>query len=308
MRTLADRILEDQTGRYARPYADAVADLFVAAVRQNGPARKDAVRSLQTVTRETMGVATLAGAMSVLQATESFRSASFRRGDPSLRFADQVVIPRVTFEEALVDFVTRAPVTLVDAAERTARRIAELYSQDRVAAFVRAAEESVTERAQQFIGDAIRNGLSENRAGRGLSMAVDEIRQRSEAWSEGYSRMVFRTNAGTATTVGRFRQAQDPAVAVVIPALRLDAVGDVDTRSNHALANGFLASSRSPSWRTMSSPLGYNCRCQTALVSRFELSDMGRLRPDGSVIDSPIPPGAGPDDGFRSGRPDLALG
>jgi SPP1 gp7 family putative phage head morphogenesis protein len=305
---LADRILEDQTGRYAHPYTEAISDLFVAIVRANEPSKLDAFRKLQDITRETMGVAELYGAMSVLQATASLNRANYHRGDPSILFRDQVIVPRVTFSEAVEDFVRRAPVTLTNAAERTARRIAELYSERNVAAFVRAAEQSVTERAQKFIVDAIRAGVSENTAGRGLSMAVEQVRERSKAWSQAYSRMVFRTNANTATTAGRFKQGQDPDVSRVVPAMRYDAVGDSDTRPNHRAADGFMASNRSKSWSIMAPPQGYACRCQVSLVSRFELEDMGRIRPDGSVIDDPIPAGAGPDKGFRKGRPDIALG
>lgn len=309
MATLTDRILADTSGRYAQPYERAVGDLLLAKVRGNYDAEIDAVAMLQDVTRQSMGIASIVGATTVLRVAAQAQREDFRKGDPSLLFADQNIVPQVTFEEALEDFVTRAPTTLKNPAERTALRIAEMYSEKRVAAFVRAAEQSVTQQAQDIIAEAIRTGLSERNAALGISRAVEAIRELSPGWDQWYSGMVFRTNVNTATTAGRFAQVQDPDVADVIPALMFSAAGDADTRPTHRLMDGFIAGSRSRVWSMLSPPLGYNCRCQVHLVSRFELEDMGRIRPDGTVIDSAVPPGAKPDDGFRhGGRPDIALG
>lgn len=309
MASLTDRILADTTGRYAAPYAAAISDLFVAKVRRNYDAAEDALKQLQGVTRESMGIAELVGATSVLRSAAAFSSGQFRVGDPTMRFADQNIVPNVTFDEAIEDFIQRAPTTLRNSAERTALRIAELYSESNVAAFVRAAEQSVTERAQEFITQALEAGTGELDVARGLSMAIEEIREQSHGWTEWYSGMVFRTNANTATTAGRFKQAQDPDVAEVIPAMRFDAIRDGDARPNHLLMDGFIASTRSRVWAFLSPPLGYSCRCSVNLVSRFELEDLGRIRPDGTVIDSTPHPGAKTDEGFRhGGRPDIALG
>lgn len=294
--TQADRILESKGAAYARVYFAALHDLFVATVRGNRPAARDARLRLGRAMAETMGMAELLGARMGLAAAA--RRANFA--------AEQTIVPNVTLTEALDDFVSRAPTTLTNAAERTARRIAELYSEDRVAAFVRSAEETVTREAQNFIGRALREGFSEGEAGRRLSMSVEQVRQRSEAWSEGYARMVFRTNANTAVTAGRFRIAQDPDVKVVTPAFRFDAVGDVDTRDNHEAADGIILTVDNPAWNRIAPPLGYNCRCQISHVSVVELEIDGRLRDDGSVIESRIPSGVFPDEGFRhGGRPDL---
>jgi SPP1 gp7 family putative phage head morphogenesis protein len=230
---------------------------------------------------ETMGVGEILGASLLLQNLK--RSAKFAADEPT-----QTLLPRVTFDEALQDMVERAPVTLVDAAERTAQRIAQLYSEDAVMAFVRSAEESVTSEAR-------------------LAMRVDDIRVQSQAWSEGYARMVFRTNINTAISAGRFRQAQDPDIQEVAPAFRFDAVGDGDTRDNHDAADGLIMSVSNPEWRKIAPPLGYNCRCQVVHVTRSELERMGRIRKDGSLIEDKVPSGAFADPGFRhGGRPDLA--
>lgn len=309
MATLTDKILTDDSGRYSRTYREAFSDLLVAGVSGNEPQAAEAMERVVSVTRETMGIAELLAASHVLRAAEGFRSGKYRRGDPTLRFAEQSIVPRVTFDEAIEEFMTRAPRTLRNAAERTALNIAKLYSEDRVAAFVRSAEQTVTEKAQEIIVKALREGLSERQAGLTLTNAVDAIRQLSPDWAPAYADMVFRTNANTASTAGRFRQVQDPDVADVIPALMYDTARDADTRPSHAIMHGFIASTQSRAWSELAPPLGYNCRCQVHLVSRFELEDMGRIRPNGTVIDSPVPAGAKPDDGFRhGGRPDLALG
>jgi len=294
--TQADRILESTGARYARIYFAALHDLFVAVVRGNKPAAADARKALGEAMAATMGAAELLGAREFLAGLEG--RAHFA--------AEQTVIPAVTFDEAVADFIERAPVTLRNAAERTAQRIAELYSQDRVIAFVRAAEETVTSEAQNFISRALREGVGEGEAGQRLAMSVERVRELSEPWTEGYSRMVFRTNVNTAVTAGRFRLAQDPDVKAVAPAFRFDSVGDSDTRHNHAAADGVILTVDNTAWNRLAPPLGYNCRCQVSHVSTVELEAMGRLRDDGTVVESRVPGAAGPDEGFRhGGRPDL---
>lgn len=295
-----DKLLEDVSGRYARLYFAAIHELYVAKVRDDRVSARAAREQLAKVMAQTMGVGEVLGASLLLQNLK--RTAKFAADEPS-----QTLLPRVTFDEALQDMVERAPVTLVDAAERTAQRIAELYSEDTVMAFVRSAEESVTSEAQKFIERALRDGVPEGEAGQKLAMRVDDIRVQSQAWSEGYSRMVFRTNINTAISAGRFRQAQDPDIQEVAPAFRFDAVGDGDTRDNHDAADGLIMSVSNPDWRKIAPPLGYNCRCQVVHVTRYELEGMGRIRKDGSLIEDKVPSGAFADPGFRhGGRPDLA--
>jgi len=291
----ADKFLEGLGSTHARFYFAAVHDLYVAKVRGNRPAAADARHELARVMAETIGAAEVLGAMMTLQAAA--KGARFA--------AEQTVLPRVTLAEALDDLVARAPVTLRNAAERTAQKIAELYTEDRVMAFVRSAEDTVTREAQNFVSRAFREGLAENEAGRRISMAVEQVRELTEPWSEGYSRMVFRTNVNTAVTAGRFRQSQDPEVRAVVPAFVFDSVNDSDTRHNHGVLDGVVMAVDDPRWNKLSPPLGYNCRCQVRHVSVVELEAMGRLR-DGSVIASSIPADGGPDPGFRhGGRPDL---
>lgn len=308
-----DRFLESLSGHYARFYTEQVRRLFTSVVFNDKPQRVNAREELAQNIADTMGVAELIGAWNVLREVAKIKNArgDVLRGDRELMliFADQPLIPSVTFDEAVEELVTRAPVTIRNAAERTARRIAELYSKDRVMAFAYAAEEAVTERAQRFIVEALKSGIPEGEAGRRLAMAVDDVRKQSAQWTEAYSRMAFRTNVNTAVTAGRFRQVNDPDIKKVIPAFRYDAVGDGDTRHNHNELDGIILRVDNPEWNKIAPPNGYNCRCQVSLMTLPQLRRANRLYPDGSIIESKIPPGAGPDKGFRKGgsRPDLMM-
>lgn len=307
--TTTDQLLESKSDARAKLYTQPIQELFVATITANRPAAKDARDQLAEVMRDTMGTAEVLGASLTLQATASVlsRSASLSRDKHSLMvFADQQVIPRVTFEEALADMVERTPVTIRRAAERTAQSIAKRYATDNVMAFVRSAEASVTKEAQGFITRALKSGIPEGEAGKRLAMSVNQIRKRSKAWSQGYSRMVFRTNVNTALTAGRFRQAQDPDIKAVIPAFRFDSVSDSDTRHNHKAADGMILRTDNPQWSKIAPPLGYNCRCQVVFVSVPELKAKGLIKANGDIRESRVPSSAFPDPGFRhSGRPDL---
>lgn len=309
MRLDAHKFLEDVSGRYARVYFGAVQDLIVAVITGNKAAQSDARRALADTMRETMGMSEVLGAMI------AFRDAAgagdhFRMGEGFEAFNStpvQTILPRVTFDDAVTDLVQRVPAVIRDAAGRTADSIAKLYSEGRVIAFARSAEAVVTQHAQDFIARALRDGLSEMDAGRGLKMAVDQVRERTAAWSEAYSRVAFRNNVNTAVTAGRFRAARYPEIRAVTPAFRFDAVGDGDTRDNHGAADGIIMSVENPEWGRIAPPLGHGCRCTVAAVSVFELEALGKFR-NGRVIDDRVPSGAFPDEGFRhAGRPDLFM-
>jgi len=324
-----DRFLTSLTGRHARLYSSNVSELFVATATNNESARRDSLQRLGEVIRQTMGVAEVLGATLALRAAaglvgrgspdvETFAAWS-NRGQREIRslirFADddptQSLLPNVTFLEAVSEMVTRAPVTLHDAAERTALRIAQLYSEERVAAFVKSADEAVTERVQGMIAEALRTGEGEGSIGARIVEEVDKIREVSDPWSEAYARMAFRTNVNTAVTAGRFRQVQDPDVRAVIPAFQFQTAGpSVDaggvTRTNHAAANGLIFTVENPVWNQIAPLLGYSCRCGAAFMSLPQLRRLNRLNSDGTVKESRLPSGAHADEGFRhGGRPDL---
>lgn len=337
------KFLEDLTGKHARLYTAAIEDMLIAMARGNKVALSDARKRLDKIITETIGTAEVLGASITLRAAagqigesaaqpiaraEAFRdvcgSAPWSKSSVATRAAvgelltfaatpTQTILPRVTFLEALEDMVTRTPVTIRAAAERTAQAISKLYGEGRMVAFVRSAEQAVTERVQALIAEAIREGTEELGAGRLIKMGVDEIRTRTAAWTEGYARMAFRTNVNTAVTAGRFRQAQDQDIKAVLPAFEFNAVGPPvsaggDTRNNHWAANGLIFKVDNVVWNRIAPPLGFSCRCSVRQVGLPELRRMGRVGGDGSIREDRLPAGAHADAGFRhGGRPDLLL-
>ncbi len=320
-----DKFLEDLSGRHAQSYASALDAMVVAKAMGSHTGLFQARRRMEVVVQETMGAGEVLGASLALQvaaktvvdvddgdnATQRFGGMElWDHRSTLLSYADepvQTILPRVSFAEAAEDMVRRAPVTLRRAAERTAQRVAQLYGERVVVAFVRSAEAEVTRKVQQTITQAIVEGIPEVDAARQIITNVDAVRKRTRAWSMGYAKTVFRTNLNTAVTAGRFRQAQDPDVVGLLPAMEYDAVGDADTRDNHAAADGVILRVDNPAWNKLAPPLGYNCRCQVRFRSVVELRRMGRIR-NGQVIESRVPGDARPDVGFRhGGRPDLFL-
>ena len=233
-----DAILENINTRLASDYIEAFGDFLVATVLRNPVQLRAARLRLEDVVRESMGSAEVLGALSTLRVAARPLAA----GLPANLRADRMalvafsgedarrILTRVTFTEALDDFVDRAPVVVQRAAERTAATIARLYREGDVVAFAKSAEDAVTQRAQDLIGQAMREGIPERQIGRTIAFDVNRIRSESAAWTESYARMAFRTNLNDAVSQGRLRMAQDADVKAVVPAMRFTAVGDHDTR------------------------------------------------------------------------------
>lgn len=308
-----DAILSDRTRRQAARYAAAMEELIVATATRNRVAAAAARAELGEVIRDSMGSAEILGALSTYRVAAREKAATVMATDRYglVAFANttaEKILHRTPFEDAIEDLVDRVPVTLRNAAERTAANIARLYGESPVVAFAKSAESAVTEVARDLITKAMREGIPEQQIGKSLKFGVDRIRKETAAWTEGYARMAFRTNLNTAVTAGRFRSTQDPDIELVVPAFRFSAVGDSDTRSNHDAADGVILSVRNQAWRYLAPPLGYNCRCQVDHVTRSELMRLGRIDRNGKVIESKVPSSARPDDGFRhGGRPDLFI-
>lgn len=304
-------ILEDTNTRLAGEYVEAFREYLIAVVLKNAPQTRAARLRLEEVVRESMGRAEVLGALAtvrqaagVLAADETFTADRSRLVSFGNTAATKI-LSRVTFIEALEDLKDRVPVTLRNSVERIADKIATLYAASDdgrgIISFAKSAEAAVTQRAHELITSAVRRGIPEQQVGRSIAFSVNKIREETEAWTEGYARMAFRTNLNDAVSRGRLRMAQDPDVKLAIPAFRYTAVGDSDTRSNHEAADGVILSVDNPAWRYMRPPFGYNCRCELDSMSRPELRRMGRLDAAGKVIESRIPSAAHPDEGFRPG-------
>lgn len=309
-----EKYLIDLTGRYSTPFKEALLEMVVGKALPDKQLYFKGKTQLNEVFRETLGIGELLGAYTVLRyfAREIGLKQRFAKDRVSLlTFASsspQNLLPRVTLKEAVEDLLERTPKTIYNAAERTYMRIAQLYSEGHYIAFVKSAEDAVTEKARQLISEGVKKGVPEAEMGRLLRLGVDKVKDLSEDWVDGYSRMVFRTNINTAVSAGRFRQVQDPTVRRFIPAFQFQAVIDSETRPNHKAADGLIFEVTNPVWNKISPPLGYNCRCQLVFLSQNKLKRMGRLTKNSDVLEDRLPVSAHPDPLFRhGGRPDLFL-
>ena len=319
-----ERFLEDLSGRYAHEYEDAMLEMAVAIGTGNKVALAAQRERLNNVINDTMGVAEVIGATLALQDAAALipkEGYSMKADAPYLMaFATQNLIPKTTLEAAVQDLVDRVPYTLRRAADRTAQRLSQLYARGHptkgrpVIAFSRSAEAKVTKRVQEIITEAVRAGDTEVDAAKRIVRSVAQMRKKSKRWTESYARMVFRTNANTAVTAGRFRQAQDPDIKAVIPCFQFVTVRDDRVRDNHERLDGRVFKVDNPVWDKIAPPLGFNCRCKLRNVSYAMLKRMGRLTSDGRIKENRVNRGAlsagtlGPGDGFsHGGRPDLLM-
>lgn len=316
MRLDVAKFLEDLTGKHARGYAELIGEMLAATATGDRVAMRRTREQFGELVRDTMGTAEVLGASITLQEaaktmsgtpTSAILQADRRRMAAFAEQPTQSILPRVTFEESVQDMVDRTPVTIRNAAERNAQAIAKIYGRQNAVAFAHSAEAAVTKRAQDLIAEMMREGTPEVDAGRRLVMGVDEVRKRTKKWADGYARMAFRTNVNTAVTAGRFRVLKDPAIRKVLPAIEFYSVGDGDTRHNHDLADEVVMQGDDTRWNKVAPPLGYNCRCKVRGVNALELQRRGMIDDRGNFIKQRLPPGAGPDEGFRHGRVDLGI-
>lgn len=268
--------LHELLRRSPRLFSSAIIDLAYAIAKADPRAYDRARASLRETFAKTLSLADLVGQRrTILEA----KSASKGKAKPLSRIepilfgvrenvylaADQPIVPRVRFDEAVEDLVTRQPELAIGWQE-----VVDLYSRKHAFALAKSTDLVVTKRVQKAIDDLLERGADVRSA--------REVIGSMSAWSVSYAETVFRTNLNTAYTNGRIRKAQDPAVAQVIGALEYVATLDRDVRPNHRAAHGFLASQFDPLWREWRPPLGYGCRCGTRMVDRWELESRGLLR------------------------------
>lgn len=260
--------------RSTRGFEALILDLAAAHALARQGARERALGALGELLGETMALSDLLGRRRLLLEADHARArrpdGAFSDGEATVMFRATPVVPRVPFEEAVADLVSREPRLARDAAE-----VARLYRERHGFALARSIDLKATERAQRFLEEALREGRTIRQAEEVISGLGD--------WGRAYSETVYRTNLKTAYTAGRFRQAADPDVAGVIGAFEYRARLDADVRPNHAAAHGLIASQFDDLWREFSPPLGHNCRCSLRLVDRFELEELGLLDRSGRV-------------------------
>jgi len=206
------------------------------------------------------------------------------------------IVPRVPFEEAIERIVNAEP-----RLAQTAEQVSRFYSESpNVFAMARSASMNVTERVQKAIGVWMREGKSPSEIENivlniGKSAEAGEVR----GWTRAYAGTVYRTNASSAYSYGRFQAAQSSDLADVVKALMVVGISDDRERLNHRVARGLIADPKDPVWQKWLPPFGYSCRHGIRYVSQFELERMGRIR--NGILVPYYPPGldrASPDEGF----------
>lgn len=281
-------------------FTEALNDLAKAVA--TGQRTEQPRKHLQVLIGETLTLSDLMGRRRTLWEAGVRR---FRRTEPVYgfsyaeechRLAETPVVPEVEFTSAVEDITRRHPELAQSAAE-----VSKVYRERHAFALAKSAELVVTERVQRAVSAGIQQGVP-------VKTQADLIASIGD-WSKAYGETVYRTNMATAYSAGRFRQAADPAVAEVMPAFEFRAVGDADTRANHAAADGLVAATHDPVWDHLSPPLGYNCRCDLAFIDTDELELMGLLTPQG-MTGRRVPStfsSANPDQHFGGGRPDRRM-
>jgi SPP1 gp7 family putative phage head morphogenesis protein len=279
-----------------------------AQVGQGDPQKTQAARSrLADVLRQSQALADLMGRRRALLELDAAKSRAAKRSAVQhsnvIRYEQTPVVPRVPFQQAIEDLVSREP-RLAASAEL----VAEVYTRDHGFALAQSADVAITERIQKAIARALRLGQPEPKA--------TEIVRRLGDFTKAYAKTAYRTNLNTAFTAGRFQQAADPEVAPVMPAFEYMAIQDADVRrgriedqgENHLALHGFIAPTNSRTWNTYAPPNGYQCRCTLRLVSVFELMRRGIIdEPGQSVQEQSVPSGAAVHPDFSRSRPDLQL-
>ena len=286
------RSSEDELGsllnRQHGTYLSALNRLAVALVQGDLEARAKAMSALAELVGYSGILSDLIGRRRTLLTSDWVRA---HRGKLAASPATPL-IPNVPAARAIEDLISREPRLAKSAAE-----IAVTYSQHGFAA-ARSAELSLTKALQGFLERAMREGGTVPSGAKQIAFlgGGDE-----EGFTRSYAETVFRTNLATAYNAGLIEQAKDPDVKEVIPALEYSAVMDVDTRPNHAAANGMIATADDPIWNVMGPPAGHRCRCVRVLVDAWTLREKGLIDDSGNVTRY-LPPTfsqAHPDPGFK---------
>lgn len=285
--------------------AQDLAAIAAAGVRGNYSERDRLVEQLGAQLGEIMAAADLFGRRRLMSEADAVLERSgartFARG---ARRARVPFLPNIPFREAIEDILERDPRLAVG------WRATQRAYVDGGFAAARAASETIAGQIQQILETAIRRGtdqkLAEDRIVRALRSGNDAearaVGVNPAGWTRAYADTVFRTNVASSYARGRREQAKAPGVSTFMGGWRFTAVGDSDSRRNHAAADGLLAPFDDPIWSQLSPPLGYRCRCSLELVTKAEMRASGLLGPGGEVVRrASIPAGARADPGFVAG-------
>lgn len=154
-------------------------------------------------------------------------------------------VPNVSFAEAVKNILDREP-----RLEPDYLAIQQMYQTSDSFAAARSTSQTITERLQQKIASFLKEGVPEIKAKEVLAGIGD--------FSKAYAGTVFRTNANTAYTRGRFQESRKPGVRRALPVFEFAGPTDIDARDNHRRGVGFMAKTTDPVWENgYAPPLGY---------------------------------------------------
>lgn len=90
--------------------------------------------------------------------------------------------------------------------------------------------------------------------------------------------VIFETNMEVSYAAGHWAQIQETKADA--PYLMYDAVGDAETRPEHAAWDGTVLAADDPWWQTHFPPNDWGCRCSVIQLSGDQLGTMGKDGPD----------------------------
>jgi SPP1 gp7 family putative phage head morphogenesis protein len=267
----------------ARIIFDLLNQIAVAKWEENAEKENALLEELSSLIASTRGYADMLGRRRVLLRLR--KKTKFTIPDEP-----NPIIPRIPFQEAIDDLVSRLP-----ALAQSAEEVRQIYSVEHSFALARSASLSLTKHVQKAIADAMQEGKP-------VSKASDLIARIGD-WNYAYASTVYRTNLNTSYHAGQFRIMKDPEVREIVPAFKYVATLDADVRPNHRAMHNIIANMDDDIWQRLSPPLGYNCRCSLITVDVFQLRRMG-LDPY-RMPKARIPAGAYPDYPEFGVRPDI---
>ena len=273
--------------RTTSQFTAAVLDIVGCKLKPFADSRscEDAVRHLGDVIVASQSLADMMGRRRLLMEHDSRRARYGLSGSAAYDTLVTPIVPRVDYEEAIRDLVTRDPRLAASAAA-----VADIYNESHGFALAKSSDVVITEKVQDLITGFLRRGESQPAA----QAAIAQL----GGWARSYGEVVFRTNVATAYSEGRMAMAKDPDVADFVVGLRRFSARDVDTRPNHRASDGITAPADHPVWRDHGVPAGFQCRCGYDIVDRIQAHREGILTPQGQLVQPRVPMGAYNDQGF----------
>ena len=275
-------------------------------------AAKDVTRALEDLAKPSYGLALHVwkdaherALRDLSQALTRLSSASDLAGRLDMRFGASApepeafaaevpdIVPSVEFEAAWRDLLERDPFG-ADELARAGREVADLYSgvpdgrggvfYPHGFALALAADREVAQRVRDRLAASIALGTPTQETARILA--------EEWTWPRAYAETVTRTTVNTATTAGRFVEAQRVAAAGIPVGFRFECVMDSNLRQgrpqdngeNHRALHGLVARQDDPIWRRFSPPGGYACRCSLSPVIGDEVPSAFVTVPAGAAF------------------------